>query len=214
MIGGGQQASGVNSHSRSDESFMALHIVTQALRTLMDARDEETAEHSGRVTTNALSILSRLDKTAASDPSVRFAFNLHDVGKAALPDSVLLKPGSLDADEWDTMRKHPVIGADVLESVAQLRGTIAPRIVRHHHERWNGTGYPNGLVGTQIPVACRAFAVADAFDAMTNDRPYRRAMPIHAAMDELRRCAGSQFDPQAVEAFEDVVGLVLIDQRS
>jgi HD-GYP domain-containing protein (c-di-GMP phosphodiesterase class II) len=124
---------------------------------------------------------------------------LHDIGKIGIPDSILLKPGPLTPDEWKTMRTHPEIGKRLIEKIPFLRGAVP--IVYSHHEKWDGSGYPRGLAAEGIPVGARIFAVVDAFDAMTFDRPYSRAIAFDAAKAELKRCAGSHFDPAVVEAF-------------
>jgi HD-GYP domain-containing protein (c-di-GMP phosphodiesterase class II) len=185
----------------------SLSAIAKSMRLLMQARHLETSEHAKRVSAMALAVLDRLDPRAGADPSVELGYDLHDVGKVTLPDAVLLKPASLTDAEWEIMRRHPVVGAQLLEVVNELRDSVAITIIRHHHERWDGAGYPHGLAGDEIPIACRAFSVVDAYDAMTNDRPYRKAMPVGDAVAELRRHAGSQFDTAAVEAFEDVASL-------
>jgi putative two-component system response regulator len=124
---------------------------------------------------------------------------LHDVGKIGVRDFVLHKPGRLTDEEWQEMRRHPVIGFEMLKDIAFLSGAAA--IVRSHHEHFNGGGYPEGLSGQQIPLGARVFAVVDALDAMTSDRPYRKAMPWEEAKEEILRHSGSQFDPAVVEAF-------------
>lgn len=185
----------------------ALSAIAKSMRLLMQARSVETSDHTKRVTSLALAVLDRLDPAALADPSIELGYDLHDIGKVTLPDSVLLKPASLTDEEWETMRLHPVIGAQLLEVVNELHDSIAITIIRHHHEWWDGGGYPHGLAGEAIPIACRAFSVVDAYDAMTNDRPYRKAMPAEDAFAELRRHSGTQFDRAAVEAFEDVAAL-------
>jgi response regulator RpfG family c-di-GMP phosphodiesterase len=124
---------------------------------------------------------------------------LHDIGKIGIPDAILLKPGPLTPDEWAIMRSHPEIGRQILESIPFLRDAIP--VVRHHHERWDGTGYPFGLTGPAIPLGARIFAVADAFDAMTYDRPYSKAISLEAARDRIRDSAGTHFDPDVVGTF-------------
>jgi HD-GYP domain-containing protein (c-di-GMP phosphodiesterase class II) len=130
---------------------------------------------------------------------VRHAAELHDVGKVAVPDAILTKPGPLDADEWAFIRRHTLIGERIV-SAAPALGRVA-RLVRSSHERWDGHGYPDALAGDEIPLGARIVAVADAFDAMTSRRPYSLPRPPEAALEELRRCAGTQFDAQVVEAF-------------
>jgi HD-GYP domain-containing protein (c-di-GMP phosphodiesterase class II) len=133
------------------------------------------------------------------DPELEFGFLLHDVGKVAVPDAVLFKPGSLTAEERGMICRHPVIGSEILRDVDFLGD--AKLVVRHHHERWDGTGYPDSLAGEQIPAAARVFAVADALDALTTDRPYRRAVGWAEARREIEREAGAQFDPAVVAAY-------------
>jgi response regulator RpfG family c-di-GMP phosphodiesterase len=124
---------------------------------------------------------------------------LHDIGKIGIPDGILLKPGRLSPDEWKIMRTHPELGRRLVERIPFLRGAVP--IVYHHHERWDGTGYPSALKGELIPLGARVFAVADAFDAMTCDRPYSVAISFEAARVEIQRSAGTHFDPAVVEAF-------------
>jgi len=127
------------------------------------------------------------------------AAELHDIGKVAVPSAILDKPGRLDADEWEFIARHTLIGERILGAALALRPVA--RLVRSSHERWDGDGYPDGLAGEEIPLGARIVIVCDAFDAMTSDRPYQRALPEVAALEELRRCAGTQFDPAVVEAF-------------
>jgi len=134
------------------------------------------------------------------DESVAYGFMLHDVGKIGIPDRVLQKPGPLTATERRLMETHTTLGEELLRGVSFLRGT-GLEVVRSHHERWDGRGYPDGRRGNEIPAAARIFAVADALDAMTSDRPYRRAMSWAAAGRELEQQSGRQFDPAVVDAF-------------
>lgn len=136
----------------------------------------------------------------------------HDIGKIGIPDSVLFKPSRLDEMEWHLMRQHPVVGAELIEKGSGSIGlngdlSVVVQAIRHHHERWDGTGYPDGLRGEDIPLVARIIAVADAFDAMTTDRPYRKAVTREEVLREIIRCAGAQFDPAIVEVFTKVVGL-------
>jgi two-component system cell cycle response regulator len=131
------------------------------------------------------------------------AAELHDVGKIAVPDAILDKPGTLDPVEWSFMRRHPLIGERILLAAPALRPVA--RLVRSSHERWDGTGYPDGLSGDAIPLGARVVAVCDAFDAMTTERPYRQPVTVEEAVAELRECAGTQFDPMVVEAFCRVI---------
>jgi hypothetical protein len=173
----------------------------EALVTALDARDRETKGHSTRVTEYTLDIAHRLGFPPGSPPweDLKRAALLHDVGKIGVSDFILHKPGPLTPEEWEEMRRHPVIGYEMLKGVPFLAGPT--KIVHCHHERFDGKGYPRALAGDEIPVGARIFAVADTFDAMTSDRPYRRALPWEAARDEIVRHSGTQFDPQVVEAF-------------
>ncbi len=170
----------------------------EALCSALDARERETAEHSLRVTRYTLELADQL----GIDPSVREDVGrgalLHDIGKIGIPDAVLLKTGPLSEEEWRIMRRHPVIGHDILEGIDFL--APASQIVLCHHERWDGTGYPLGLAGEAIPLGARIFAVADALDAITSERLYRPAASFDQAFAEIERCSGSQFDPRVVEA--------------
>jgi HD-GYP domain-containing protein (c-di-GMP phosphodiesterase class II) len=135
-------------------------------------------------------------------PQIEFGFLLHDVGKVAVPDAILFKSGSLTEEEYSLVRRHPVIGTEILRDVDFLgEGKL---VVRHHHERWDGQGYPDGLAGEEIPLAARVFAVADALDALTTDRPYRPASGYPAARQEIYAGAGSQFDPAVVAAYRQI----------
>ena len=127
---------------------------------------------------------------------------LHDIGKCKIPDAILNKPGKLTPEEWDVMRLHPEYGAEIVERLEFLRG--ATEVVRCHHERWDGAGYPGRLAGEAIPLAARIFMVVDAYDTITSKRPYKEPQPPEAAIDEIRRCAGTHFDPEVVAAFERV----------
>jgi two-component system, cell cycle response regulator len=142
-----------------------------------------------------------LDESHLRD--VRYGAIFHDIGKIAIPDAILNKPGPLTDEEFEIIKRHPQAGEQILAPVPFL--SRVRRIVRHDHERWDGTGYPDGLRGPQIPIGARIVYVVDAYHAMVSDRPYRRAMPVEDARAELRRCAGSQFDPAVVEAFLEVV---------
>jgi HD-GYP domain-containing protein (c-di-GMP phosphodiesterase class II) len=134
-------------------------------------------------------------------PVLEFGFLLHDVGKVAIPDAILNKPGKLDATEWEFMRQHTILGERILSAAPALRPV--GRIVRASHERWDGTGYPDGLAGESIPLAARIVAVCDAYEAITSDRCYRKARSLEAARAELQKVSGSQFDPSVVEVFLD-----------
>jgi HD-GYP domain-containing protein (c-di-GMP phosphodiesterase class II) len=158
-----------------------------------------TAAHAARCAQYARALAEQLRLPPDEIEAIRVAALLHDLGKIEIPDSILQKPGPLTEKEWQSMRQHPVLSHRAL---AQLGGfsDVLP-LVRHHHERFDGCGYPDGLPGEDIPLGSRIILVIDAFDAMTTDRPYRQAMPIADAAKELVRCSGSQFDPRMVRAF-------------
>ncbi len=165
----------------------------------LDARDSGTRWHSQRVARYARSLAARLGIAEPELSIVERGSLLHDIGKIGVPDRVLLKEGSLSREEWRQMQEHPRLGWDLLQNVDYLR--VASPVVLHHHERWDGTGYPSGLSGEQIVPGARVFQVVDAYDAMTTDRPYRRSTTHDQACLELMRSSGTQFDPAVVEAF-------------
>jgi putative nucleotidyltransferase with HDIG domain len=172
----------------------------RALATALESRDMSTGEHSARVQRYAIELTRVVAPELLEDPSVQFGYLLHDIGKVGIPDMILQKPGPLDADERRVMERHTTLGAQILGGVGLLDGNGID-IVRHHHERWDGQGYPDRLVGEAIPLPARIFAVVDALDAMTSDRPYRRGGPWKQAVGEIERCAGGQFEPRIVDAF-------------
>jgi len=171
-----------------------------ALASALESKDHSTGEHSLRVHRYAIELAQVTAPEVVDDESVGYGFMLHDVGKIGIPDRILQKPGPLTANERRLMETHTTLGEQLLRGVSFLRGT-GLEVVRSHHERWDGRGYPDGRAGTEIPPAARIFAVADALDAMTSDRPYRRAMSWAAAGRELEQEAGRQFDPAVVRAF-------------
>jgi response regulator RpfG family c-di-GMP phosphodiesterase len=181
----------------------AYQQTVSALGSALESRDTGTSEHSERVQRYALELARIVDPELSEDPSVEYGFLLHDVGKIGIPDEILRKPAPLSEVERRVMQTHTVLGEQMLGDVIFLKSE-GLKIVRHHHERWDGTGYPDGLVGTDIPLGARIFAVADAFDAMTSDRPYRRARDWHSAGAEILDSAKRQFDPYVVEAFRQV----------
>jgi putative nucleotidyltransferase with HDIG domain len=144
-------------------------------------------------------VASELDLPADLHPGLRRGALLHDIGKIGVPDQILRKPGPLSEHEWTAMRAHPDIGASIIAGIPFLEDVAI--IVRAHHERWDGTGYPDRLAGRTIPLGARIFAVADSFDAMTSDRPYRRGRELSEALLEIERHRGTQFDPTVVDAF-------------
>lgn len=170
----------------------------------IEARDPDTRGHSARVTVLAEAIARRLGWDEERLAHLRVGGPLHDLGKLGISNEVLSKPGRLDEQELAHIREHPRLGARILLRVASFRRALP--YVLYHHERWDGGGYPTGRSGEQIPLEARVLAVADAFDAMTSDRPYRRALTHEEAVAEVARCAGTQFDPEIVRIFLEVVG--------
>jgi putative nucleotidyltransferase with HDIG domain len=170
----------------------------------IEARDSYTRGHSARVTQLAETVARRLGWSEERLASLRVGGPLHDIGKLGVSDDVLSKEGRLDEDEFAQIREHPKIGAKILLRVAAFREALP--YVLYHHERWDGKGYPSGRAGDEIPVEARVLAIADAFDAMTSDRPYRRALTRAQALAEVERCAGTQFDPEIARIFLEVFG--------
>ena len=180
---------------------VAYRQTVTALATTLEARDTGTRLHSVRVTQYALALAGRHDAKLLDDPSLVYGCLLHDIGKIGVPDKILLKPAALAPLERRIMQRHPVLGEEILGDVALLEGE-GLRVVRSHHERWDGSGYPDALGRESIPVGARIFAVADAIDAMTTTRPYRAAHPWSSAAREVKAQSGRQFDPEVVETFE------------
>ena len=174
-------------------------LTLEALVTALDARECETGNHSQRVVRTTLAIADRMGIFGEEREHIARGALLHDIGKIGVPDHVLLKPGKLTEQEWADMRKHPEIGARILSGIQFLEP--AAEIVLAHQERWDGLGYPRGLKGEEIPIGARIFAVADALDAITSDRPYRRGRDLAYAREEIGRYSGTQFDPKVVEHF-------------
>jgi len=175
-----------------------LDTINAVVNTL-EARDPYTRGHTERVTTIAKAIAGRLGLSDEEQFTIEIGALLHDVGKIGVADAILRKPGPLDEKEYQEIREHPAKGRLILSNIAYLTKVIP--CVLHHHERYDGSGYPQHLAGADIPLPGRIISVADAFDAMTTDRPYRKAMPCSRALAELRRGAGRQFDPKVVRAF-------------
>ncbi len=184
---------------RSEELERAYELLLQSLGAVLDTRDTETQAHSFRVTTYATALARRLGIDGESLRDLQWGVYLHDIGKIGIPDAILFKPGKLTDDEWAVMRQHPIIGSKLLRRIDFLAS--ARLIVLYHHEKWDGSGYPQGLKGTEIPIGARIFALVDTLDAITSDRPYHKAEPFSAARAEIIRCSGIHFDPDVVRAF-------------
>jgi hypothetical protein len=200
-------ASGLPSHvvdlaSAYDELLAVLGVA-------LDFRDNETAGHSRRVVRYCLEIARSMKCTSGELEQISRGAYLHDLGKIAIPDAILFKKGKLSPEEWNVMRTHAWIGFNLINRISLLEP--AADMLLTHHERFDGTGYPRGLQGDQIPLGSRIFAVADTLDAMTSDRPYRKALSFATAREEILREAGRQFDPQVVEAFLSIPEEVLRD---
>jgi len=178
----------------------AYRQTVAALADALEAKDPQTGLHAQRVQHYALTLTEAVDPRLLDDASLEYGFLLHDVGKIGVPNQVLEKGGPLSDTEWTLIQAHPSIGADILGEVTLLQGQGLD-VVRSHHERWDGTGYPRGLAGEEIPLGARIFALADTLDAMTSDRPYRRALSWERATDEILGQTGRQFDPRVVKAF-------------
>jgi ribonuclease P protein subunit RPR2 len=174
--------------------------IVSALEAALVARDPGEAGHIERATAYAVALAERIDPTVLDDPGTVAGFRLHDIGKVCLPEATLSRRGPLTARDWRLLHKHPLLGAEMVESTRALDGAEA--VVRCHHERWDGHGYPNQVTGEDIPLAARVFAVADTLDAITSDRVHRRGQPLAVAREAIRAGAGTQFDPQVVEALD------------
>jgi cyclic di-GMP phosphodiesterase len=178
----------------------AYRQTVAALADALEAKDRQTGLHAQRVQHYALTLTESVDPRLLDDPSLEYGFVLHDIGKIGVPNEVLAKREPLTSAEWQLIQAHPTIGADILGDVTLLQGQGID-VVRSHHERWDGTGYPDGVAGEAIPLGARIFALADTLDAMTSDRPYRRALSWDEATEEILGQTGRQFDPQVVRAF-------------
>ena len=169
---------------------------------VLHLRDKETEDHTKRVTDMTLRLARRMGVSDGELLHIRRGSILHDIGKVAIPDSILFKPGPLTEEEWAVMRRHPIIATELLEPIPYLAPVLA--IPRSHHEKWDGTGYPDGLAGENIPLSARMFAFADVYDALTSDRPYRRAWSHLDALNYIINQSGSHFDPSIVSVFVEM----------
>jgi len=194
-----------------DQLEQSYDDTLEALGGALDLKDAETEGHSKRVTAYTIAIAKAIKVDPGLLPQIARAAFLHDIGKMAIPDMILRKPGPLTPEEREVMRTHCEIGFNMVTRIPFLRE--AAEIVLSHQEYFDGTGYPRGLKGEQIPLGARIFAVADALDAMISDRPYRKALPISHAREEIQRCSGTQFDPTVVEVFLAMPGTLWNELR-
>ena len=188
--------------ARSQELRRSYMVTVRALSNAVEARDAYTRKHAERVTAYGLEIAKAYGPPVSGQPDLEFGFLLHDIGKVAIPDSILYKPGRLTPDERALIIEHPVVGAEIVRHIEFLR--TSAKVIRHHHERWDGTGYPDGLVGDETPLSARVFAVADVLDALTSDRPYRSASPMSVAREMILAESGTHFDPRVIAAFKTI----------
>jgi ribonuclease P protein subunit RPR2 len=187
---------------RERELRDSYEATVRALAGAVEARDAYTGKHAERVAAYGLEIARAHGMAASDETQVEFGFLLHDIGKVAISDAILHKPGRLTRPERDEMRRHPVIGEEIVRGIEFLGD--ARQVVRSHHERWDGSGYPDGLAGERIPLPARVFAVADTLDAVTSDRPYRAASSFEQARAVIEAGAGTQFDPEVARTFAEI----------
>jgi len=182
---------------------MAYDATIQGWAHALELKDMETEGHSRRVVDITMDLARKMEISGDKLGHVRRGALLHDIGKMGIPDSILQKPGKLTDEEWEIMRKHPVYAYEWLSEIQYLRPALD--IPYSHHEKWDGKGYPRGLIGEQIPLAARIFAIVDVWDALTSDRPYRKAWSREKTLDHVRDQSGTHFDPRVVEAFVDLI---------
>jgi putative nucleotidyltransferase with HDIG domain len=181
------------------DSYMAT---VRALSNAVEARDAYTSKHAERVAAYGMEISGALGLPLTDHPEIEFGFLLHDIGKVAISDRILFKPTALSEPERKQMEEHPIKGSEIIRGIGFLGE--AAEVVRSHHERWDGAGYPDRLAGEEIPLAARVFALADALDALTSDRPYRPASSLATAREMINAESGTHFDPRVVEAFNTI----------
>jgi response regulator RpfG family c-di-GMP phosphodiesterase len=177
-------------------------LTVRALASAVEARDAYTGRHAERVAEYGLRLADAYGMRLGDEPQIEFGFLLHDAGKVAVPDAILFKPGKLTPAERLVMEQHPVTGSEIVRDIDFLGA--ARDVIRSHHERWDGTGYPDQLKGEEIPISARVFALADTLDALTTNRPYRRASTIAQARVIIMQDGGTHFDPDVVEAFKSL----------
>ena len=185
--------------ARALELRQSYMLTVRALASAVEARDAYTGRHAERVAAYGLRLADAYGMRLGDEPEIEFGFLLHDAGKVAVPDAILFKPGRLTNAERLIIEQHPVTGSEIVRDIEFLGA--ARDVIRHHHERWDGTGYPDRLAGDEIPISARIFAVADTLDALTTNRPYRRASTIAQARMIILQATGTHFDPNVIEAF-------------
>ena len=185
------------------ELSSAYASMVRTLAEVCEAKDGYTRSHLDRTFQYATLLTNRVAPEYSERAEIGYGYLLHDIGKIGIPEAVLNKPGPLTEDEWVVMRTHPLVGVNLVKPLKFLGDAVG--IIRSHHERWDGKGYPEGLRGEEIFLPARIFMLADTFDAMTTDRPYRRGVPIETALEEVDRHAGTQFDPELARAWIDIV---------
>ncbi|KPL72365.1 phosphohydrolase [Bellilinea caldifistulae] len=191
------------------ELQQAYRATIEGWSATLELRDKETQGHSERMLELSERLGRRMGLNEKQLEDLRYGVLLHDIGKMAVPDAILNKPGPLNDEEWDIMRQHPQFAYNLLSKIPFLKGAMD--VIYCHHERWDGSGYPRGLKGEQIPLYARIFAIVDVWDALTNDRPYRQAWSVEKALAYLQEQAGILFDPQVVENF---VALILDEEQT
>jgi putative nucleotidyltransferase with HDIG domain len=189
----------IEERTRSEELHRSYMLTVRALASAVEARDAYTGRHAERVAAYGLALAEVYGLSLRDEPQIEFGFILHDVGKVAVPDAILFKPGPLTEAERIVMQQHPVTGSEIVRDIEFLGA--ARDVIRSHHERWDGSGYPDGLAGEAIPLSARLFALADVLDALTTRRPYREPSTIPEARAIIEAGSGSHFDPDVVVAF-------------
>lgn len=188
--------------SRSQQLRESYMLTVRALASAVEARDAYTGRHAERVAAYGLQIARACAMPLTDQPEIEFGFLLHDVGKVAVPDAILFKPGPLTPTERMVIEQHPITGSEIVRDIAFLGS--ARDVIRSHHERWDGNGYPDGVAGEEIPMSARVFAVADTLDALTSHRPYRNASSFAEARAIIEREAGTHFDPDVIDAYRSI----------
>ncbi|RYF46768.1 MAG: HD-GYP domain-containing protein, partial [Cytophagaceae bacterium] len=181
------------------ELILAYDTTLEGWSRALDLRDKETEGHTMRVTELTMRLAQTLGLSDTEISHIRRGALLHDIGKMGIPDAILFKPGPLTEEEWGIMRRHPVYAFDLLSPIAFLRSALD--IPHYHHEKWDGSGYPHGLKGEQIPLSARLFAVVDVWDALRSDRPYRAGWPAERVREHIKQGSGTHFAPHIVDAF-------------